>query len=46
MAEKRKISTFSKSMTPEEADREKTLGTSIGKSLIRVEEEYKKRRKK
>jgi hypothetical protein len=46
MAGKKKISTFNKSMTPEEAKREMELGTPIGKSLKKAEEEYEKRRKK
>lgn len=44
--DKHKISTFSKELTPEEAEKEKTLGTPIGKALKRAEEEYAERRKK
>jgi len=43
---KAKISTFSKTMTFEEAEREKQKATPIGKSLLRAEEEYEKQRKK
>jgi len=43
---KRKISTFSKQMTEEEAKREMELGTPIGESLKKAEREYSKRRKK
>jgi len=43
---KRKISTFSKSMSEEEAKREMELGTSTGKALKSAEELYKQRRKK
>jgi hypothetical protein len=47
MSEKKKrISTFSKQMTPEEAKREMELGSPIGESLKKAEEEYKRRRKK
>lgn len=42
---KTKISTFSKQMTPEEAEREKALGTHLGKELKKADEEYKKRRR-
>jgi len=43
---KRKISTFSKQMTEEEAKREMELGTSTGQALKKAEELYKSRRKK
>jgi hypothetical protein len=43
---KRKISTFSKQMTEEEAKREMELGTPVGKALKTAEEQYKSRRKK
>ena len=43
---KHKISTFSQELTPEEAEKEKALGTPIGKALKRADEEYAKRRKK
>jgi len=42
---KTKISTFSEQVTPEEAKREKALGTPLGKSLKKVDEEYEKRRR-
>jgi hypothetical protein len=43
---KRKISTFSKSMTEEEAKWEMELGTSTGQALKKAEELYRNRRKK
>lgn len=43
---KRKISTFSKQMTEEEAEKEKQLGTSTGEALKKADREYQKRRKK
>ncbi len=43
---KTKISTFDKMMTTEEAEREKALGTPLGKSLKKADEEYEKRRRK
>jgi len=46
MSQKKRISTFSKTMTEEEAKREMKLGTPIGKSLIKAEEEYGRGRKK
>lgn len=33
-------------MTPEEAEREKALGTSLGQALKRADEIYGKRRRK
>jgi len=41
----RKISTFSKQMTEEEAEREKQLGTPTGEALLKADTQYKKRRK-
>jgi len=41
--EKRKIATFSRVMTPEEAEREKRKGGSLGESLKKADEEYVKR---
>lgn len=46
MPKEKRVCTFSKTMTLEEAELEKRKGTAIGKSLIKSEEEYKKRRKK
>jgi len=46
MPEKKRISTFNKSMTEEEAKREMELGTPVGKSLKRAEQEYRERRRK
>jgi len=46
LPEKKRISTFNKSMTEEEAKREMELGTSVGESLKRAEQEYQGRRKK
>jgi len=46
MSQKKRISTFSKSMTEQEAEREKALGTPVGQALSRAEAEYAKRRKK
>jgi len=43
---KRKISTFSKQMTEEEAKREMELGTPTGQALKKAEDLYQKRRKK
>jgi len=43
---KRKISTFSKQMTEEQAEKEKQLGTPIGQTLKKADEVYSKRRKK
>lgn len=43
---KRKVSTFSKQMTPEEAEKEKALGTPIGQALRKADQEYSKRRRK
>jgi len=43
---KRKIATFSKVMTEEEAEKEKQRSSSIGQALKKAEEEYSKRRKK
>lgn len=43
--EKRKIATFSKVMTPEEAEHEKRKGGSLGKSLKKADREYEKRRR-
>lgn len=47
MSKKKKtqISTFSKQVSPEEAEREKALGTPLGESLKKADEEYKKRKK-
>jgi hypothetical protein len=36
---KRKIATFDKSMTPEEAEREKRKGTTIGKALQKADKQ-------
>lgn len=44
MPRKKKISTFDKTMTPEEAEQEKRKGTPLGKSLKKADEEYKKRK--
>jgi hypothetical protein len=47
MSEKKKrISTFSKSMTPEEAQREMKLGTPVGRALLRAEKSYQEYAKK
>lgn len=43
--EKRKIATFSKVLTLEEAEREKKEGSSLGKSLKKADREYEKRRR-
>lgn len=43
---KTKISTFSQQVTPEEAEREKALGTHLGESLKRADEEYKRRKER
>ena len=43
---KRKINTFTKSMSEEEAQREMQLSTPVGESLKKAEREYSKRRKK
>ena len=43
---RRKISTFSKQMSEEEAEREKQLGTTTGEALKKADREYQKRRKK
>jgi hypothetical protein len=44
MTKKTKIATFSRVMTPEEAEREKTKATSLGESLREADRSYKKRR--
>jgi len=41
----RKIATFSKVMSLEEAEREKQRGSPIGESLKKADDEYKKRRR-
>lgn len=43
---KRKIATFDKKMTVEEAEREKRKPTALGESLRSADERYSKRRKK
>jgi len=41
----RKIATFSKVMTLQEAEKEKKSGTSLGESLKKADKEYDKRRR-
>jgi len=41
----RKIATFSKVMSLQEAEQEKKSGTSLGESLKKADKEYKKRRR-
>jgi len=41
----RKIATFSKVMTPKEAEDEKQKGSSLGKSLKKADEQYEERRR-
>ena len=43
--DKFKISTFSRQMTPEEAEAEKKSGTSLGDSLREADRLYEKRKK-
>ena len=43
---KPRVSTFSESLSLEEAEREKQKRTSLGKSLKRADQEYAKRRRK
>jgi len=45
MTDKRKIATFSKVMSLEEAEREKAKGTPLGESLKKADIVYKKRRR-
>jgi len=45
MNEKRKICTFNKVMSLEEAEREKAKGTPLGESLKKADITYKKRRR-
>jgi len=45
MTDKRKIATFSRMMTLEEAEREKAKGTPLGESLKKADIAYKKRRR-
>lgn len=46
MGEKKfKISTFSKQMTPEEAEKEKESGTPLGESLREADRIYEKRKR-
>jgi hypothetical protein len=42
---KTKISTFDKSITIKEAEREKRKPTALGKSLRKADQQYSKRRK-
>lgn len=42
---KTKISTFSRQLTPEEAEQEKALGTHLGEELKKTDEEYEKRKR-
>jgi len=42
----RKINTFSKQMTPEQAEREKKLGGNVGEALKKADEQYSKRGEK
>lgn len=44
--EKRRITTFSKVMSLEEAEREKKKESPTGKSLRKADEEYEKRRRR
>lgn len=44
--EKRKITTFSKRMSLQEAEDEKKKGGPLGDSLKKADREYKKRRKR
>lgn len=46
MKKKARVSTFSRTLSLEEAEREKQKGTALGKSLKRADKEYAKRRKK
>jgi len=43
---KGKISTFSRQMTPEEAEKEKESGTTLGESLREADRLYEKRKKR
>ncbi len=43
---KRRINTFSQTLTLEQAEREKALGTSIGQVLLKADKLYEKRRQK
>jgi len=42
---KTKISTFSRQLTPKEAEQEKALGTHLGKELKKADKEYEKRKR-
>jgi hypothetical protein len=46
MPQKRKISTFSKTMTEQEAKKEMELGTPVGQALKKAEQIYEERRQK
>ena len=41
-----KVSTFSRQMTPDEAEREKRRDTSLGRSLREADRLYKKRERR
>jgi hypothetical protein len=45
MGKKTKIATFNKTMTLEEAEREKALGTPVGEDLLKADREYEKRKR-
>lgn len=45
MSKKKKVSTFDKTMTPEEAEQEKRKGTPLGKSLKKADQEYEQRKR-
>jgi len=44
--DKFKVSTFSKQLTPEEAETEKSRDTSLGESLREADRHYEKRKKR
>jgi hypothetical protein len=45
MGKKTKIATFNKTMTQNEAEREKLLGTPVGEALKSADREYEKRKR-
>ena len=45
MGKKTKIATFNKTMTLEEAEREKAEGTPVGEALKNADREYAKRKR-
>jgi len=46
MAKARKVCTFNKIMSPEEAQREKTTETSLGESLRQADKLYERRKRR